>query len=334
MHNRQTRAKTSTLLALAVLGTLVCGGRAEAQDVLLLEGKIPLGDVQGRLDHMAIDVPRHRLFVAELESDAVAVVDLHAGKVMHVITDVKGPQGLGYVPWTDTLFVANGGDGSLRMFQGTKYRAAGRMHLGGDADNVRVDELNQVFVSYGDGALAVINAATRTKIADIGLTAHPESFQIDRRTNRIYLNDPAGQAIVVVNRVTGLPMATWKTGNDTNFPMALDEASNRILVVFRIPATLGVFATLNGARVTSVETCADADDMFVDAKRRRAYVSCGDGFVDVFDITGTAFERLAHIATVAGARTSLYVPEIDRLFVAARATSDVPAAIWIFRPQP
>jgi len=210
-----------------------------------------------------------------------------------------------------------------------------RIHLGDDADNVRVDAAaNQVLVSYGNGALAVIDAASRRKVGDIELTAHPESFQRDRRTNRIYVNDPAGQAVVVVDRATGKPTASWKTGNGSNFPMALDEGSNHVLVVFRNPDKLVAFTAANGALVTSVESCMDADDMFVDAKRQRLYVSCGEGVLDVFNTAGGAYRRIARVGTVEGARTSLYVPDIDRLFVAARATPKEPAAILVYRPEP
>jgi len=83
----------------------------------------------------------------------------------------------------------------------------------------------------------------------------------------------------------------------------------------------------------NTDTCGDADDMFVDAKRRRLYVSCGEGFLDVFDIEGGAYRRIAHLPTVTGARTSLWVPELDRLFVAARTAPEEPAAIWVFRPE-
>ncbi len=74
--------------------------------------------------------------------------------------------------------------------------------------------------------------------------------------------------------------------------------------------------------------------MFVDAKRRRIYVSCGEGVVDVLDEAGTGYRQLARVPTVPGARTSLFVPELDRLFVAVRARSSEPAAIWVFRPAP
>src|SRR5262249_57881140 len=83
------------LLSLAAVAVLVASeGRAQAQTPLVLEAKIQLGDVRGRIDHMAVDLARRRLFVAELENDSVAVVDLDGRKVMQVITDVKGPQGL------------------------------------------------------------------------------------------------------------------------------------------------------------------------------------------------------------------------------------------------
>src|SRR5262249_26288210 len=153
------------------------------------------------------------------------------------------PQGLAYLPSTDTLFVANGRDGSLRFFRGDDYRAIGQIQLAEDADNIRVDlESKQVFVSHGNGAIAIVDATTRQKISDIELSAHPESFQLDNRTNRIYANDPAGQAIVVIDRSTGKPEASWRTGNASNFPMALDEASNNVLVVFRTPAKLAAFS--------------------------------------------------------------------------------------------
>jgi DNA-binding beta-propeller fold protein YncE len=155
-------------LALAVASTLlVAPGWAEERP-LLLEKKIPLGEVRGRIDHLAIDLKRNRLFVAELENDTVAVVDLDAGKVMRVISDLKRPQGLGYHPWTDALYVANGGDGTVAVFQGDNYRAIARIPLGDDADNVRVDASgNQVFVGYGEGALAIIDPVSRNKVGEL-----------------------------------------------------------------------------------------------------------------------------------------------------------------------
>src|SRR5262249_52209738 len=150
------------LFALAAIGTLF-GQRgsalAQSRDAALqIETKIPLGNVRGRIDHMAADVDRRRLFVAELGNNTVGVVDSGQSKVLQVLDGLKEPQGVGYLPSTDTLYVANGGDGSLRLYQGPSYTKNGRIDFGNDADNVRVDQSRQhVVVGYGDGALAVID---------------------------------------------------------------------------------------------------------------------------------------------------------------------------------
>jgi hypothetical protein len=73
--------------------------------------------------------------------------------------------------------------------------------------------------------------------------------------------------------------------------------------------------------------------VFLDQKRERVYVSCGEGYLDVFDARQAPYRRIRHVATAAGARTSLFVPELDLLFVAARATVSEPASLWVFRPN-
>src|SRR5262249_52897132 len=123
-------------------------------------------------------------------------------------------------------------------------------------------------------------------------------------------------------------------GLKSNFPMAIDAEGHRVLAVFRSPPTLLALSQEDGHAVAKIEICGDADDVFVDAKRRRVYVSCGDGMVDVLEQAEAGFRRLAQIPTVSGARTSLFVSELDRLFVAIRARSSEPAAIWVFRPAP
>jgi len=320
--------------ALAITSTLLVSPGWTDETLFLLERKIPLGEARGRIDHLAVDLVRKRLFVAELENGTVAVIDLDAYKVMQVISGLTKPQGLGYHPPTDALYVANGGDGTATIFRGDDYREIARIPLGADADNVRVDAMgNRVYVAYGHGALAVIDPSSRNHVADIELKAHPESFQLDRRANRIFVNDPANQAIVVIDLAAGKEVANWPTSSGTNFPMALNDRAGHVVVAFRNPAKLGAFSMQDGAPVANVDLCADADDMFMDAKRERVYVSCGDGHLDVFDTRENGYRRMNHIATIAGARTSLFVPELDVLFIAARATSSEPAAIWVFRPN-
>jgi DNA-binding beta-propeller fold protein YncE len=327
---------TASLLMTSVIWLTASAPRAQETQPLRLEATIPLGEVRGRIDHMAIDLPRQRLFVAELGNDSVGVVDLKERRVVHRISGLSEPQGVGYLASTDTLYVANGGDGSLRLFAGAQYAAEARIALGSDADNVRIDSAgNRVIVGYGGGALAVIDAASRGKVADIRLKGHPESFQLSQGASRAFVNVPNAHEIAVVDLTANRQIAAWPMRiASANFPMALDEEAARVLNVFRSPAKVGVFSMQDGSLVGSPETCGDADDIFVDPMRHRAYVSCGSGALDVIDTNDTAYRRVARLPTVAGARTAFFSPELDRLYLAVRAQRGEGAAIRIYQPAP
>jgi DNA-binding beta-propeller fold protein YncE len=326
--------KRVTMLA-ALIGMLPSAATWAADPPpLVLEAKIPLGAVAGRIDHFAFDADRQLLFVAELGNDSVGIVDLKERKVLHRLTGLSEPQGVGYHPATNTLYVANAGDGSVRLFQGPQFSPAGRIDLGDDADNIRIDSWrNRIVVGYGKGALAVIDPANRKKVADMPLKGHPESFQFDETGSRIFVNVPDARQIAVLDVGSSKQSSTLDTaGARSNFPMAVDADEHRLLVAFRSPAKLMVFATPTGKLEGSFDICRDADDVFVDRQRRRLYVSCGEGVVDVLAQTGSGYERIARIPTIAGARTSLFVPASDRLYLGVRATAAEPAAIWVFRP--
>jgi len=303
---------------------------------LVLEAKIPLGTVSGRIDHFAFDPDRQLLFVAELGNDSVGVVDLEERNVVHRIAGLSEPQGIAYHAATGTLYVANAGDGSLRLFQVSDFAPLGGIALGADADNIRIDPWrNRIIVGYGKGGLAVIDPASRRKIADMPLAGHPESFQFDELGSRIFVNVPDAPQIAGLDAVSGRQVSILESaGASANFAMAVDADEHRVMIAFRNPARLVVFGTGTGKREASLETCRDADDVFVDPRRRRVYVSCGEGVIDVFARSTAGYERIARIPTIAGARTSLFVPGTDRLYLAVRATAAEPAAIWVFQPQP
>jgi len=328
------------MCAIAILGfggsvTSVAVSAAWAAP-LVLEAKVPLGHVRGRIDHLAVDVARQRLFVAELGNDTVGVVDLAHGVVLRTLTGLHEPQGVGYEPTTDTLFVANAGDGAVQLFQGAELAAAGRIELGDDADNVRIDPTtHRVIVGYGKGALAVIDPVSRKKIGDIKLKGHPESFQITADGSQSIVNVPDEHEIAAVNFALSRQTASWSTeGLRANYPMTLDKAQNRVHVVFRHPAILAAFDVQSGRKLYSIETCGDSDDVFFDSKRSLAYVSCGEGFVEVIADRGNNYAEEARLSTIGGARTSFFVPELDRYFLAVRASGQTPAAVWIFKPGP
>lgn len=337
-------------LALAVL--LMLAASAAAEEPLVLEAKIPLGRVFGRIDHMAVDVRHRRLFVAEIGNDSLGVIDLKTARVIKQLPHMEEPQGTGYVAATDTVYVSSGLDGMVRLFHGGDLAPAGTIALGQDADDIRVDDkTGEVLVGYGAGGIAVIDAATNKLRGTIHLAEHPEGFAV--WGGRLFVNVPDARQIAVIDRATQKQVASWPMHESrANFPLAIEGEGERVVSVFRRPARLGAFAPADGHTLASIDTCADADDVFVDRKRHRLYVSCGEGAVDVLERRGNAYRRLARVPTSPGARTSLFVPELDRLFVAAPAVTaatkpvtkgaqpqatppaPTPPAIWVFRPVP
>jgi DNA-binding beta-propeller fold protein YncE len=308
-------------------------GQAPVQ--LTLERTIPLPNVSGRIDHLAIDVPHQRLFVAELGNGSVDAVDPSSGQTRR-IDGLKEPQGLAYLPDRNELVVASAGDGTVRFFDADSLAPLGSVSLGDDADNVRVDpKTGHVVVGYGSGALAILDPSRRAVVRTIALGAHPEGFQIDGEGHRAFVNVPDAHKIVVVDLDTGRALASWRATHVANFPMALDQGSEVVGIVYRIPSRLGLIEAASGTVKADMPTCDDADDLYFDDKRSRIYVSCGSGAIDVFQEAGGKYAASARIETLPGARTSLFVPALDRLFVAARSRSGAQgAALLVYRPAP
>jgi DNA-binding beta-propeller fold protein YncE len=321
----------AALFALATAAACQAEPIASGRDApLILERTIPLKDVNGRIDHLAIDIAHRRVFVAELGNGSVEAVDLASGASLGRITGLKEPQGLVYLPARDELAVASGGDGSVRFYRAGDLALTGQVEVGGDADNLRVDPLGRIVVGYGAGALAVIDPMTRKVVATLPLPAHPEGFRL--RNGTVFVNLPDAGKIAMGELGTGKITATWRGAYGLNFPMAIDAAQTRLAVAYRLPARLQVLDAATGATVLDRPTCGDADDVFFDDARHRVYVTCGAGAVDVVDLTKP--QRSVRVVTRGGARTGLYVLEIDRLLVAAPEREGGDAALMIYRPQP
>src|ERR1051326_1367526 len=307
---------------------------AQAAQPLRMEKSIEMPDVQGRIDHLSIDVRGQRLFVSALGNNTLEVIDVKSGKRVKTISSLKEPQGVLYVPESDRIYVANGDDGSVRMFDGRSYAPLKRLDYGDDADNVRYDAgRKRIYVGYGGGALGEIDNEGN-KVSDIKLDAHPESFQIEKGSPRIYVNLPKSRKVVVVDREKHAIIATWKTDMAfANYPMALDESDRRLFVVTRMPARLLVFDTNNGNIVQKLPAVGHCDDVFYDKSRKRIYASGGDGAISVFDQKDADhYAELGRINTVKGARTSYFSPDLDRFFLAVRRQGSQPAAIEVFVP--
>jgi|SRR6185436_15004635 hypothetical protein len=293
---------------------------------------IPMPKVDGRIDHLAYDAKAGRLSVAALGNNTVEVIDLVQGKVIHKIDGLHEPQGI--LALDGRIVVASGGDGSCRFYDGATFKLAASVDCKEDADNVRVDaEAKLVYVGWGNGGLAVIDPEKHGKVGDIPLDAHPESFQLESKGKRIFVNVPKAGHVAVVDREKRAVVARWKLSAGANFPMSLDEPGHRLFVGCRQPAKILVFDTESGKELAAVECSGDTDDVFFDAPSKRLFVSCGAGSLDVFDASDVTPKGIGKVATAAGARTCLYVADLGKIFVAVPHRGGRQAEVRVYRTK-
>jgi DNA-binding beta-propeller fold protein YncE len=316
-----------------VLVVLAGIAMAQSEPPLRLEKSIPLPNVAGRIDHLSFDTETERLFVAALGNNTVEVVDIKNSQAVKTISGLAEPQGVLYQPEKRRLWVANGADGTVRVFDAQTFTPVQSIKLDDDADNIRRDAATQrIYVGHGSGAIAVFDAEAN-KVADIRLDAHPESFQLEKNGPRMFVNLPNSHKVAVIDRTGRAPQANWTTDDAAaNFPMALDEAEGRLFIVCRKPAELVVLDTASGSIVTKLPSVGDSDDVFYDAKHKRLYASGGEGRIAIYEqLDRDHYVKSTTIETVKGARTSLFVPESGRIFLAVRAEGTNPAVIRVYK---
>jgi len=321
-------------IVVALFASIALSSISAQNPQVKLTQTIPLQGVEGRIDHFALDAVGNRLFVAALGNNSVEVVDLRKGERVKSITGLGSPQGIAFVPEFNRLFVANDKDGILKIYDAKSFQPVGELNFKDDADNIRYDEAaKKIYVGYGSGGIAVVNAADGKQVRSIKLSAHPEAFELEK--SRIFVNVPNSRHIAAIDPDKGQVIATWKTDLAFgNFPMALDEANHRLFVGCRMPSKLVVLNTESGEVVTKIDISGDPDDVFYDKKRHRIYAICGVGKIDTIEQSNeNSYQALPKVDTADGARTGLFVPERDILFVAVPHRSSQPAEIRAYHVE-
>ena len=313
---------------------LSCNGQAPfGESALKLDKEIALPQVRGRIDHLDANVKEKVVYVAALGNNTLEVVDVQNGKLLHSIKGLDEPQGVGYVAKTNEIFVANGGNGDCYFYNAATYEKTASIHLSSDADDVRYDPAEEkIYVGYGEGGIAVIDINTHKQIADIKLPAHPEGFQLDKALNRILVNIPDRDMVGVIDLRQLKLVEQWKRNSPkANFPIAVDTSSHFAFIGYRHPAKLLLLDSKTGKEISSTDIAGDVDDLYFDQRTKRIYISGGDGFINIFQCDQDhSIRQTANIQSHKGARTSLLIPELNLLVVAARATSGNSAELLIF----
>jgi DNA-binding beta-propeller fold protein YncE len=330
--------KITPWLYLSSILFLVLPGFKGYQDnrtnTLHLEKEIVLPKVKGGFDLMAIDIKRQRLFVSAEDNHSVEVIDLKMARPLTSIPNLNEPKWVVYRPETNLLYISTGGDGKVSVFNGDTFKYERSFKFKEKCNNLRYDAIShQLYVGVGNtfGALGVIDLQNNQIKKEILLADFPKQFEIDG--NRIYVNIPGKNIIQVVDRQLNKVTASWPLeGSTENVPMAIDKLHHRLFVGCE-PGKLIIYSTLTGKLVAGLSIHKNADGIYYEAKTGRIYVSCGEGFIEVIDQkTPDNYLRLETLATVMGAGTSLYCPQLNLYILATPQSGMQKAAIRLYKP--
>lgn len=342
-HNRSRSSVLFGAVMAAALMTCPGAASAEPREPLRQVMAIPLPDVPGRIDHLAVDVSRKRIFLAALEKNTVEVVDVGAGAVTQTIGGFQKPQGLLYVAKLSRLFVASGKDGTVKAFDGAALKPSVTATVTLGADAIGYDpKANEIYVGSGGadagkerGDLTILDTNSLNKKAVLTADAHAGGSVPDE-AKKMFVLVPEKSEVMVVDRSTRAIQAIWTIpGIQKDVAVAFDERNHRLFLGVRTPPSIVVLSSDTGETVASIATAGTLDGLSFDPATRRIYTSGGEGFLDVTQqIDANHYRQIARIATGPVARTSLFVPEWKRLFVAVPRDKDRPAELRVFEVMP
>lgn len=327
-------SKIRVLAPAAVSLMITLSVRAEDRSPLERIATIELRGTTGTLDHLSADWKNGRLFVANQSNNTLDVVDVKNNKLVKQVSGQKEIHGIAYAPDLDRIFVGNG-EGVCNALDGRDYSLLKSVPVP-DADSVRYDpRTHRVFVA-GEKSLTVIDAKSLELLSTVKLPAPPHGFQIAAEHPRVYVNTGVPCEVSVVDANKSEVAARYPLGAHQGIgPLTLDEANQRILVGLRRQPRFAVLNLESGKECASLPIPEGSDDMSLDAKAKRIYISCSSGFVAVIrQIDADHYESVANFPTVKGAKTSAYDPATKRLYVVVpRQAGKEGPEVWVYQAK-
>jgi DNA-binding beta-propeller fold protein YncE len=298
--------------------------------------------IQGRFDHVGVDTEHYRLFSAAEDSHAVVVFDLVNGTVLKSINGLVRPHAILYRADLNRLYVTDGGDGQLKIFDGKTYEPIGSVQLEKDADSIGYDSSTKYLYIDNGGKdvgkpysfVSVVDTTANAKIADIRVESDTlEAMALDIWRPRMYVNNNAQNKVTVIDRLTGKIVDSWPlTMGKLNVAMGLDEQHQRLFVGCRSGQVV-VLDSNTGKELQALPITKGVDDLQFDPASKRLY-AVGDGTVDVYqEVDADQYRLLGSSSVGAGARTGALAASINRYFAAVPGSNNAPAKVGILQPM-
>jgi DNA-binding beta-propeller fold protein YncE len=305
----------------------------------------PMPGFTGDFDHFGLDLKGDRLFLAAEDQKTVEVFNLRTGKRIHTIEGFGHPLTMAYLPESDRLVVTNGDTDDVALVDCKEYKIINTLKLGKGVDHSALNPINKYFyvenAAAPDGkshSLAIIDTKSFKIVGEIpGLSGEAnEGMVIDRAGKKLYVNLRGSDEIGVIDLDNRQIIARWPLPDaHEGHAIALDEPHHRLFTATRKPPKFIVYDMDSGQVVASLPCVGVNSDMSLDVARKRIYVT-GSGTVSVFEQRDADhYEHIAEVPTADRAKSSIFVPQLNRLYIAdsGKGKPDAKLALQIFEPQ-
>src|SRR5258708_1095019 len=301
---------------------------------LRLVGSTSMPGFTGDFDHFGADPRGNRLFLAAELAKTVEIFDLKTGARTGNIPGFGHPLVMHYLPESDRLLVTDGGfpegaPGAVQLVEGKSYRIINTLNLPAGVDHAAFNPVDQCYyVESGPevpgGDTHLLNIIDLKTFALVGRVALPgeshEGMVIDRAGGKLYINLTGTDEVGVVDLKTRQLIARWPlpAGAHVAHAIALDEENHRLFTVTRKPEGQFVILDLDTGKVVTARPCVGVNsDISRDVANERIYIT-GSETVSVFaQRDADHYEHLAEVPSAWRAKSSIFVPELNRLYVAA-----------------
>jgi DNA-binding beta-propeller fold protein YncE len=333
-------------LKICMMTVALCALTVQAQEKLPLKliATTPMPGFTGDFDHFGLDLKGNRLFLASEDQKTVEVFDLQTGERIHSIKGFGQPLTMAYLAESNRLIVTDGGDtDAVELVDCKEYKIINTLKLGQGVDHGAYNPLNKYFyVENGGGpdgkihVLSIIDTKSFKQVGE-GLPGNSnEGMVIDHEGKKLYVNLTGTDEIGVIDLNTRQLIARWPLPDaHVAHAIALDETNHRLFTATRKPSQFIVFNTDTGKVVTTLPCVGVNSDMSFDVVRKRIYVT-GSETASVFEQRDADhYEHIAEVPTAYRAKSSIFVPELKRLYVAdsGKEKPDTKLALQIFEVQ-
>lgn len=335
---------SAALIVLAPLVSLTAS--AQEKPPLKLVTTTPLPGYTGDLDHFGVDLKGHRLFLASEDHKTVEVFDLRTGARIHSIEGFSHPLTMVYVPKSDRLFVTDADEtGGVDVVDCKIYKIVQTIKLGKDVDHSAYNPLNgYLYVENGTGdngkshVLVIIDTNSLKQVGEIqGISGGSnEGMVIDEAGKRLYVNMTGSNEVGVIDLNTRQIVDRWPLPEaEVAHAIALDEPHHRLFTATRKPPRFIVFNMDTGKSIASLPCTGVNSDMSLDVARKRIYVTGSDTATVFAQKDADHYEHIAEVPTAFRAKSSVFVPQLSRLYVAdsGKGKPDAKLALQIFEAQ-